>query len=225
MKNARPNSQADKHPKRWSTWQTIHEESRRVSHVKWRGVKCKQNPHDAFVMQRLICESQPDVIIETGTLCGGSALFWIELLRDHSSTPRVITIDIDTFHRPVGYGWDGILPITGSSTADHTFMRVEDLLSAIRDDAGHELRVMVSLDSDHTPDHVLKEMELYGPLVTPGCWMVVQDTWRSYWLGRRDTVPRIHQYAEANGFEVNRDVEISDVLTYHPCGYLQKVEG
>ena len=64
---------------------------------------------------------------------------------------------------------DRITYLTGSSTADEVVAEVERLV------AGHE-RVLVILDSDHSRDHVLDELRLYGPLVTPGSYLIVEDT-------------------------------------------------
>lgn len=111
----------------------------------------------------VIAASRPEVIVETGTMWGGSAL-WFE---QHG--PDVITIDTTPWPiAPQAYAqcqrttW-----ITGSSTDP-------GVLDQVRERIGGR-RCMVSLDSDHSAPHVADEIRAYGPLVTPGCYLVVED--------------------------------------------------
>jgi cephalosporin hydroxylase len=114
----------------------------------------------------MLHELRPDVIVETGTAFGGSALFLASMcdLLDHG---RVITIDLQEFegrpeHPRVEY-------VAGSSTDPEIVQRIETEV----DGAGV---VMVVLDSNHTRDHVLAELRAYAPLVTPGSYIVAEDT-------------------------------------------------
>jgi cephalosporin hydroxylase len=120
--------------------------------------------------RQIIEATKPDLIIETGTHTGESARWFA----DHGID--VITIDINS-------------PITRTgSTLEHVgdrkinFVRADSVASStltwVREKIGHREaeRVMVVLDSDHSADHVTKEIELYGPLVAPGCYLVVEDT-------------------------------------------------
>jgi cephalosporin hydroxylase len=119
--------------------------------------------------ERIIRETRPDVIIETGTGTGASASWMSGQCPVH---PYVITIDTDStrwnrasqpekVHR---YGGDSADPITAA--------HVKALAAKL---AGPNARVMVSLDSDHSAAHVRQEIELYAPLVSPGCYLVVED--------------------------------------------------
>jgi cephalosporin hydroxylase len=115
--------------------------------------------------EQIIADTKPEVVVETGTRTGASALWFAAHGLD------AITIDINpapaellTQARDV----DGtVAAFTGSSTDPNIVAQVAALV------AGR--RCMVSLDSDHSGPHVTAEIDAYGPLVTPGCYLVVED--------------------------------------------------
>jgi cephalosporin hydroxylase len=122
-------------------------------------------PLDLWVYQEIIYEVQPDLIIETGTCYGGSALFFANML-DLLGKGNVITIDINKENDLPKH--DRITYLNGSSI-DSDILR--HIWAAVKNK-----RVLVNLDSDHTKDYVLKEMTCYAPFVTPGSYMIVEDT-------------------------------------------------
>ncbi len=138
---------------------------------EWLGILTEQNPNDVWITQEIIVETRPDFIIETGTLCGGSAALWSTILGQVNPEGRVITIDIMDQAQQARK-----LPIVqkhvdflyGSSTAAHI---VDDVKNRVEGK-----RVLVILDSDHSKQHVLKELEAYSPLVSVGSYLIVQDT-------------------------------------------------
>jgi cephalosporin hydroxylase len=132
----------------------------------WFGVPVWKCPLDMWLYQEMVYYLKPDLIIETGTALGGSALYFASLM-DLLCKGQIVTIDIESpkskpQHPRVTY-------IQGSSVAAEI---METLNQYVK---GKEV-VLVFLDSDHTKAHVLKEMELYGRLVTSGSYMVVEDT-------------------------------------------------
>jgi cephalosporin hydroxylase len=139
----------------------------------WLGVPIIQLPNDVVATQELIWEHRPQVIIETGIARGGSVLFYSSLL-EIIGEGRVIAVDIDirSHNRAVIEAHPmahRVTMIEGSST-DST---VVDTVRALLEPGD---RVMVVLDSNHTHDHVLAELEAYAPLVTPGQFLIVADT-------------------------------------------------
>jgi cephalosporin hydroxylase len=136
-----------------------------VNMPNWLGHPFWKCPLDAWVYQEIIFDTKPDVLVEAGTYKGGSALYFASIF-DLLGRGRVISIDIKDFHPPQH---PRISYLLGSTTSPEIFQGIK---SSIRPGE----RVMVSLDSDHHKDHVLSELKLYGPLVTPGCYMVVEDT-------------------------------------------------
>ena len=134
--------------------------------TNWLGVSALKKPMDLWIYQEIIYETRPKVLIETGSYKGGSALFFATIL-DLIGEGSVITIDIkDDASRSLSH--PRITAIVGSSISD-------DVIDQVRQIVGTQT-AMVSLDSDHHKDHVLKEMELYSEFVTIGNYMVVEDT-------------------------------------------------
>lgn len=144
-----------------STWQAN----------RWYGVRTEQFPNDAWMYQEIATDVLPDLVIETGSMEGGGALYWASILDHLKPKARVITVDIEDrlaqakknrlFQEKVRF-------ILGSSTDPA-------ILDEIRKEAVGK-KVLVTLDSDHSKEHVLKELELYAPLVSNGSYLIVQDT-------------------------------------------------
>lgn len=134
--------------------------------VTWEDVVILKNPLDLWLYQEVLFSTRPDLIIETGTAHGGSALFLARIL-DIIGHGRIITVDTNTAsERPVH---PRITYVTGSSTSP-------EVVDGLRREAENSDRVMVILDSDHSAAHVRNELERLSPLVTPGCFLVVEDT-------------------------------------------------
>lgn len=139
--------------------------------TQWMGIRSDQTPTDNWNMQEILHELRPDYVIETGTLNGGTTLYYATLLSLVNPNGKVITVDVEP-HVEAASKWpvwkERVELITGSSVdpkvTDHIAQEV----------AGK--KVLVTLDSLHTRDHVLKEMEIYSKLVTPGSYLGVQDT-------------------------------------------------
>lgn len=146
-----------------------------VKHVytfSWMGRPVLQLPEDLMRLQELIWRVQPDVLIEAGVAHGGGLVFYASLCQA-MGRGRVIGVDVEIrphnrvaieahplFHR--------ITLVEGSSIDPATIERVRALV-----EPGE--KVMVMLDSNHTKAHVAGELRAYGPLVTPGSWMIAMD--------------------------------------------------
>jgi cephalosporin hydroxylase len=126
-------------------------------------------PADLDRYKAIIEATRPEVIVETGTNTGASASWFAR--QGHEKPCDVVTVDVEpvkanTF--PLVSGMGRVTPVTGNSADPDVAEKVAKLV------AGR--RCMVSLDSDHSAEHVKREIDLYGPLVTPGCYLVVEDT-------------------------------------------------
>lgn len=189
--------------------------------MSWMGIPVQKCPMDLWIYQELLYAVRPDAIIETGTLYGGSALFMAHVC-DLLQHGRVITID-NTEHgaRP---SHPRILYIVGDSASDGTAAIVQQVLHDM-----HAATVMVILDSDHKMHHVLRELTLYAPFVTPGSYLIVEDTnlnghpvWPSYGPGPMEAVQSfVSRHPE---FVVDTQCE-KFMLTFNPNGYLRRVTG
>ena len=148
------------------TWATF---TKGTFHTEIAGVEVQKSGYDLARYQELVEDSAPDLVIETGTRAGGSALYFHRVLG-----LEVITIDIAPAFQKIGspraeppYQGPGIAWLRGSSISDNTIRQVLPMVG--------DKRVMVSLDSDHHSAHVQAEIATWAPFVTPGCYLVVED--------------------------------------------------
>lgn len=132
----------------------------------WLGTPTAKLPLDMWVYQEIIAELRPRLVVETGTLFGGSARF-IAAIMDMIDCGRMISIDVE--HRAPPPQHPRIEYLLGSSIDPGV---VEHVHAA----AAEGGPVLVILDSDHSRDHVLAELRTYAELVTPGSYCIVEDT-------------------------------------------------
>ncbi len=148
-------------------------------HFTWLGRPIIQLPQDILAMQELIWTVQPDLIVETGIAHGGSLVFSAAMLELNASCggpwdAEVLGIDIDirSHNRSAIEAHPmarRISMVEGSSVDPH-------VVDQVRDRAKAADRVLVCLDSKHSHEHVLAELEVYAPLVTLDSYCVVFDT-------------------------------------------------
>ncbi len=183
----------------------------------WLGTPVLKCPFDLWVYQEIIYELRPDLILECGTAHGGSAHYMASLC-DLIGNGQVVTVDIVAHdgrpdHERIEY-------IAGSSTAPET-------VEAFRSAAAEAQTVMLVLDSDHSRDHVLQELRLYSDLVTPGSYIIVEDTN----INGHPVMPEfgpgpmeaVEEFLMTNrNFVVDRERE-KLYITFSPGGYLKRV--
>ena len=136
--------------------------------TRWMGIPLAKCPLDLWQYQEIIFETQPDVIIETGTWCGGSALYLRDMLRLCGKSKGLV-ITIDTAPMGTFKDEDGIIQLVGSSVSKEIIHEVS--LHIVSSD-----KVMVILDSDHSQKHVKDELEVYAQLVSSGQYLIIEDT-------------------------------------------------
>ncbi len=181
----------------------------------WFGVPIQKSPLDCWIYQEILFEQRPDLIVETGTYLGGSALFFAHLC-DLLGHGEVVTIDLQRRGR---IEHPRVTQLEGDALS-------EEILAAVRRRAGLAQRVMVVLDDDHSADHVLRELRAYGGFVSRGGYMVVEDTnvnghpvMSGHGPGPGEAVGEFLR--ETNEFSVDRARE-KFLLTYFPGGWLRK---
>ena len=201
-------------------------------HFRWLGRPIIQYPQDIVAMQELIWEVQPDLIIETGIARGGSIVFYASMLELLGSDGEVVGIDIDIrdYNRPEIEQHpmhDRITMIEGSSTNSEIVDQVGKI-------AEEKQQVMVVLDSNHTHDHVLKELEQYAEMVTKGSYMVVFDTFVENmpanfasdrpWESGNNPMTAVTEFLETTDrFKIEDSIENKLLITVAPSGYLKCV--
>lgn len=187
--------------------------------LSWMGYEMFKCPLDLWAYQELMVTHRPDVIIETGTYKGGSALYLASIcdMMDHG---EIITIDIDTSHDAIRPRHPRITYLAGSSTG-------AEVLAKVRAQVGERRNVMVILDSDHVRDHVLDELRAYRDYVPIGGLLIVEDTninghptYPEFGPGPWEAVDTF--LAEDAGFVADRSCE-RFILTMNPRGYLRRV--
>jgi cephalosporin hydroxylase len=186
------------------------------------GIRTLQNPLDVWITFEIIHKVKPDVIVETGTLQGGSAALWAMFLEQVNPEGRVITIDIENESpkaRKLPISRRRVDFLIGSSTAPEI---VEEVRRRV---AGK--RVLVILDSAHYMDHVLDELLAYAPLVSRGSYIIVQDTAMNGHPTAPDFGPGPYEaveafLAETDDFVADRSRE-RHMMTNNPMGFLQRV--
>ena len=200
-------------------------------HFTWFGRPIIQLPDDIVALQELILSVQPDLIVETGVAHGGSLALSASMLE---LLGRGEAVGIDVEIRPHNRRASGaplarrMILIEGSSTDDRVVAQVRAL-------AAQRRTVMVILDSNHTHAHVLRELQLYSPLVTSGSYIVVLDTAiedlpdgsfpdRPWGRGTNPKTAVREFLTSTDRFAIDRDLEASSSLTVAPDGYLKCVK-
>lgn len=197
----------------------------------WMGRPIIQYPQDMVAMQEIIWSIKPDLIVETGIAHGGSLIYYASIL-ELIGKGEVLGIDIDIReHNRVEIEkhpmFKRIKMIQGSSISEETFNDVKTRTK-------NRPVVLVCLDSNHTHEHVLRELELYSTLVTRGSYIVVFDTIvedlpNDYLPGRAWSVgdnPKtaIHDFLKSNrNFQVDTTIDKKLLISVAPNGYLKRI--
>lgn len=203
----------------------------------WLGRPIIQYPQDIVAMQELIWRVQPTLIIEAGIAHGGSLIFFASMLELNASCggpadAKVLGIDIDIREHnrqaieahPMSRR---IEMVQGSSIEPQ-------IIECVRARAAGEERVLVCLDSNHTHDHVLAELEGYAGLVTRGSYCVVFDTVIERlpaemfpdrpWGPGDNPMTAVREFLSAHPeFEIDREMDNKLLVSVAPEGYLRRV--
>jgi cephalosporin hydroxylase len=182
----------------------------------WLGAQALKNPLDLWVYQEIVFETRPEVIVETGTYRGGSALFLASIC-DRVGAGEVVSIDIEP-EREDYPRHPRITYLAGRSSTD------PDVVAEVSERAAGK-PLLVVLDSDHSRAHVAAELDVYAPLVPFGCYLIVEDS--NIGLIRKDLVPGPLEAVEdflagTDEFEIDRERE-KFLITFNPSGYLRRV--
>lgn len=180
-------------------------------HFEWMGRPIIQYPQDMVAVQELLWSVQPELVIETGIAHGGSLIFSASMLEliaiSGGASGQVVGIDIDIrAHNRTAIEthpmFRRITMFEGSSTAP-------DVVAQVQEVAQGKKSVLVMLDSDHTHEHVLAELEAYAGLATVGSYCVVFDT-------SVELMPEDHSASRRWGKGNNPQTAVRDYLTRHP---------
>ncbi|MCT7974883.1 cephalosporin hydroxylase family protein [Laspinema olomoucense] len=218
-------------------WSRETNQNRYTYNFSWLGRPIIQYPQDIVAMQELIWGVQPDLIIETGIAHGGSLIFSASMLELNEicggpQEAEVLGIDIDI--RPHNREaiqahpmFKRISMIQGSSIAP-------EIIEQVKAKAVNKKKILVSLDSNHTHDHVLAELEAYAPLVSVGSYCIVFDTLIEDlpdemfgdrpWGKGNNPKTAVWEYLKTHPeFEIDKIIPHKLLITVAPDGYLKRL--
>jgi len=201
-----------------------------IHQTNWFGEPVLNLPQDMFAIQEVIFRTRPKYIIEIGVAWGGGLLFYSTLM-EALGGKKVIGIDIympdDLKERLFSHGKisDRLVLINQSSTDPQTIDQIKSIVGQSRD-------VLVLLDSFHTHDHVLKELQMYSPLVGKGQYLICGDTIvedipvqthrvRPWGPGNNPKTALSQFLKENDRFEIDRRFDKKLLFTNNPDGYLK----
>jgi cephalosporin hydroxylase len=155
-------------------WMVHSDKYKYTYNFTWMGRPIIKYPQDIIAMQELIWQVQPDLIIETGIAHGGSIIFSASMMEMLGNDGKVIAVDIDIRK----HNRDEIEkhPMMKRITMLEGSSIDEKIVKQIADYAKRFKKVMVVLDSNHSHEHVLRELELYTPLVSLNSYILLPDT-------------------------------------------------
>lgn len=213
---------------------TFNEESNKAQYsynFSWMGRPIIQYPQDMVAMQEIIWILKPDLIIETGIAHGGSLIYYASLLQ-LIGKGEVLGVDVDIRahnRREIeAHPMFGRIKMIQGSSLD------EDIVAEVKKNVAGKETVLVCLDSNHTHDHVLRELELYSGFVTEGSYIVVFDTIveelpENYLPGRmwsKGDNPKtaVYDFLKTNSqFEIDRNIDNKLLVSVAPEGYLKRI--
>ena len=198
----------------------------------WLGLPIIQYPPDTMIMQEIIWDVKPDLIIETGVAYGGSIVFYASMMELLNNNGLVIGIDID-FSRHLDAiqkhpQFKRIMLVEGSSTNKTIIKDIKHLVQ--------DRKVLVVLDSDHSHAHVLDELNAYAPLVAVGSYCVVFATIiedlpeesrpsNVPWCKGNNPKTAVHEFLKHNSdFEINKELEKKLIHSTISDGFLRRVK-
>jgi len=206
-------------------------EYRYYLNFRWLGRPIVQYPQDIIALQEIVWDTRPTLIVETGVAHGGSLIFYASLFELMKIPGEVVGVEIELrphneaaiFEHPLH---ERIRVLKGSSTDP-------SILAEVKTIAARHARVMVVLDSLHTHEHVLTELEAYAPLVTPGNYLVCFGTsvadvttdldLKRAWDQQRNPKSALDAWLGTKPpFEVDQGLSDRLILSDGPGGYLRR---
>lgn len=217
-------------------WLRLGWDTKYVYGFTWLGRPIIQLPEDIVAIQELIFREKPDVVVETGVAHGGSLVLYASIL-NALGRGHVIGIDVDIrSHNRKAIESHQLSPLISLIEGDSTD---EEILRAVEEQIPTGSKVLVILDSDHSYQHVTKELESYSQLMTVGDWMVACDgimrsladaprsqndwEWNNPARAAEDFSRKSKDFVLRQAPRMFNEGSISNRVTYWPSAYLQKV--
>jgi len=198
----------------------------------WLGLPIIQYPHDLHILQEIIWDVKPQIIIETGIARGGSLLFYASILMLLQNKGKVIGVDLDLrehnrkkiLSHPMS---KNIILLNGSSTDSSVIKKIKKHLTSAK-------RCLVALDSNHTHDHVLEELRTYSRFVSKNSFIIVFDTHCEFlpkklipdrpWGKGNSGFTAVKQFLKENKNFSLEGIEKKTLISCAPYGFLKRIK-
>jgi cephalosporin hydroxylase len=213
----------------------------------WLGRPIIQYPQDMVALQEIVWATRPDVIVETGIAHGGSLILSAsllamldlcdateagEMLDPTRPKRRVIGVDIDI--RAHNKAAIEAHPMAKRITMIQGSSIDPAIVAQVADSVGDAKRVLVCLDSNHTHDHVLAELNAYGSMTTPGSYCIVFDTVVDDmpadlssdrpWGPGNNPKTAVHAWLPDHPeFEIDHGIDSKLLISVAPHGFLRRI--
>ena len=201
----------------------------------WLGRPVIQLPEDLQRIQEAIYDIKPDVIVETGVAHGGSLVFYASLCTAIGKG-RVIGIDIEIrSHNRIAIEEHRLSPLISLVEGSSTDAKI---IQSVKDQIRPSETVLVLLDSNHSMNHVLAELEAYSPLVSPGSYIVACDgimqqvvgaprsaedwSWNNPISAVNHFISRHHDFECVEPKRLFNESKVIERVTYWPKAFLRK---
>jgi len=207
-------------------------------HFEWMGRPIIQYPQDILAMQELIWQIQPDLIIETGIAHGGSLIFYASMLELNAlcggpQNAHILGIDIDI--RPHNKKALKTHPMSKRVTLKQGSSIDKQIIEEVRDFAKPYKNILVALDSNHTHEHVLAELNAYAGLVSLKSYCIVFDTIIEHlsqesigerpWGKGNNPMTSVNEFLKTHPeFEIDEMIDAKLMISVAPKGYLKRIK-
>jgi cephalosporin hydroxylase len=197
----------------------------------WRGEPILQTPDDIISIQEIISERKPNIILEIGVAWGGLLLMYDSLAKE-CGIKKIIGIDTfiptDLKKRLANKIKNTSYKLINSSSLENKTLNI------VKKICGKYKKILIHLDSNHTKEHVLKELEMYSVLSSKGDYIIVSDTIIEYiptqnhrmrdWKKGNNPKNAIDEFLKKNKkFEIDITKNHKQLITNNPGGFLKKV--
>ena len=199
-------------------WMVYHQRDILPQSSAWKGISVIKPPHDLWVYQELIFDLKPEVVVEIGSYYGGTTQFLADIFPDIT----VVSVDID--RKCYMAKAPNIIDITGDCHHPETVDKVRVLCEG--------KKTLIIHDADHRKEAVLKDFELYSPMVSVDSYFIIEDAITDLfteeekigtpWDGPLHAIIEIMKNTDE--FVLDRRLEYY-LITYAPYGFLRRVRG
>ena len=216
-----------------NTWVEKSMQKKYVYNFSWLGRPIIQYPEDIMALQEIIWQVKPDLIIETGIAHGGSLIFSASMLHLLCGDGEVVGIDIDI--REHNRKEIEVHPLSQRITMIEGSSISSEMEEKVRQICQNKKNIMVILDSNHTHDHVMKELEIYSKFVSKDSYLIVLDTFvedmppgffedRPWDVGNNPKTA-VWEFIKSNtSFKIDTSIHHKLLITVAPDGYLKRVK-